>query len=103
MLPPDLKTEDLISQLDNLARTHLPHYAVPRYWIPLSKIPSDENGKLDRRWVSNTISAFATEELARFAVQRPISHITGQLLESEKEKLLGNCIIQVLGTTQIFN
>lgn len=102
VLSTDLKTKDLIFELDNLARTHLPHYAISRYWISLFKISSNENGKLDRRWVSNIISAFATEELARFAVQRSISHITGQPLESEKEKILGTCIIQVLGTTQIF-
>ena len=102
VLLPDLQVKDLIFRLDNLAKTHIPHYAVPRYWIPLSKVPSDANGKLDRRWVRNTISALASEELAHFAVQQQISRIVGQPLESEKEKVLGTCIAQVLGTTQIF-
>lgn len=99
---PDLQATDLIIRLDNLAKTHLPRYAIPRYWISLCNLSSDANGKQDHRWVRNTLFALTREELARFAVQRPVSRVVGQSLEATKEKVLGNWIAQVLGPREIF-
>ena len=87
----DEQTTDLAFRLDDLLRAHLPHYAVPHYWVPLSKIPSDANGKVHRLSVQNAISALSKDELVCYTVQRRDSCVVGQPLESEKEKILGMC------------
>ena len=96
------QTTDLVLRLDDLLRAHLPSYTVPRYWVPLSKIPSDINHKLDRLSVRNTISALSKDELGHFTLGRRHTYFVGQPLESEKEKKLGVCISEVLGTTELF-
>jgi len=98
------QTTSLALRLEDLARAHLPHYAVPRYWVPLSKVPTDANGKLDRLAVRKAISALSKNELACFTVQRGHSCVVvGQPLESEREKILGMCFREVLGTTALFS
>lgn len=98
----DKQTTDLASRLNDLVGAHLPQYAVPRYWVPLSRVPSDANGKIDRSSVRTAISALSKDELACFAVQRMHCFIVGHTLESKNEKVLGMCFSEVLGSTELF-
>ena len=93
----DPQDRHLISRPKTQAKTYM-----PRYWIPLSSILFNMNGKLHRRRVYEIISVLAMEELALFTVQRPDTRPARRFLESEKEKILGTCIAQVLGTTEMF-
>ncbi|TAQ85239.1 hypothetical protein B7494_g6435 [Chlorociboria aeruginascens] len=60
----DKQTTDLASGLNDLVGAHLPQYVVPRYWVPLSRVPSDANGKIDRSSVRTAILALSKDELA---------------------------------------
>jgi acyl-coenzyme A synthetase/AMP-(fatty) acid ligase len=88
ILKPDKQTIDLTSRLDDLLRVHLPQYAVPRYWVPLSRVPSDTNSKMDRSSVRTTITAMSKGDLAYFAIQKRHFRGIGHTLESKNEKVI---------------
>jgi aryl carrier-like protein len=46
---PENQTADLVDQLRSRIRTTMPQYMVPAYFVPLTSLPLNHNGKLDRR------------------------------------------------------
>jgi acyl-CoA synthetase (AMP-forming)/AMP-acid ligase II len=47
--------------LPSMLRDHLPHYMIPSIYIPVSSLPTNTNGKLDRkrlREIANQLDAY---------------------------------------------
>ncbi|KAG9230477.1 hypothetical protein BJ875DRAFT_546147 [Amylocarpus encephaloides] len=101
VLRPNKETSDLVSRLDHLLRLQLPQYSVPRRWVPLSRVPTLPNGKVDRTAVHAAILALSKRELENFAVHRMPPLGGGRALESKNEKLLGISFGEVLGSTDL--
>lgn len=92
---------ELVAQLHELAKGFLPSYAVPSYWVPLSSVPIDRNGKINRQRVRDVISALSLEELGKFTFEEKTDK-PGTPLEAEKEKIIGMCIREVLSVGEVY-
>lgn len=48
-LVPNEPQEDLEEQMSAILKTHLPHYMIPNFFVLLSALPKNSNGKVDRK------------------------------------------------------
>ena len=55
------------SDIQHYLSQHLPDYMIPRLWIPLSKLPVNTSGKIDRLSVSKYVNDLGAEELASYS------------------------------------
>lgn len=55
------------SDVQHYLSQHIPEYMIPRLWIPLSKLPVNPNGKIDRLSLSEYIHRLGAEDLASYS------------------------------------
>ncbi|KAK9718486.1 hypothetical protein K7432_005451 [Basidiobolus ranarum] len=71
--------ESHIEELKSQVREHLPPYMVPNIWIPLSAIPTNTSGKIDRNKLStffNTLSLEAVVGLSGSSKEKDTTALT---------------------------
>ncbi|KAI1538334.1 EntF Non-ribosomal peptide synthetase modules [Pyrenophora tritici-repentis] len=60
--------EDLVALQTSLSGA-LPHYMLPNYFIPISRVPLTTNGKTDRRKLKELVSSLTREQLLEYGLQ----------------------------------
>ncbi|KAH5402212.1 hypothetical protein HBI32_167770 [Parastagonospora nodorum] len=68
ILPLDPIKEDLVALQTSLSKV-LPHYMLPNYFIPISRVPLTMNGKTDRRKLKELVSTLTREQLFEYGLQ----------------------------------
>ncbi|KZM25032.1 uncharacterized protein EKO05_0006126 [Ascochyta rabiei] len=63
----DQKMSTLTGQIRSLLVDTLPEYMVPRIFLPLAKLPTNSNGKLDRAKLKEHARNLSTNELLKYA------------------------------------
>ncbi|ORX92132.1 hypothetical protein K493DRAFT_377413 [Basidiobolus meristosporus CBS 931.73] len=92
----------------------LPHYMVPVEWVPLSRLPTNSSGKVDRRSLSTIFEQINIEGVGNFgfrrnitpisprtAVESSIQKIWSEVLDCPEEKIGINESFQSLGGDSI--
>ncbi|KAL9474318.1 hypothetical protein ACSS6W_008698 [Trichoderma asperelloides] len=55
------------SEVQHYLSQHIPVYMIPHLWVPLKKLPVNQNGKIDRLSLSKYINGLSAEELASYS------------------------------------
>ncbi|CAA9964992.1 HC-toxin synthetase [Pyrenophora teres f. maculata] len=71
VLPLDPIKEDLVALQTSLSGA-LPHYMLPNYFIPISRVPLTTNGKTDRRKLKELVSSLTREQLLEYGLQNSL-------------------------------
>lgn len=91
-----LEFNSLISELSEKLSSTLPSYMIPRYWIPINRIPTQGMGKTDRKTLLALASTYDFTESSRRQITVRSSNGTefelvrklwSKLLRVEEEKL----------------
>lgn len=96
------QTRTISLRLEAYAKVHLPSYAVPRYWIPLTSPPLDQNSKLNRGLVRKLVSSLPERDILQYSVSGGHLKGLGTPLQSRIEKLLGKCFAEIFGIANLF-
>jgi non-ribosomal peptide synthetase component F/aryl carrier-like protein len=93
----------LVAEFEELARSHLPTFAIPRHWVPCKDISLDSNGKVNRRAANEYIAGLSDAELDRFAAWPGKNLLNdARAPETSVELVLAECFSQVLGPSELF-
>lgn len=68
VLPLEPIKENLVALQASLSGA-LPHYMLPNYFIPISRVPLTMNGKTDRRKLKELVSSLTREQLLEYGLQ----------------------------------
>ena len=75
----------------------LAHYMIPKFIIPLEKMPMLPSGKTSRKELKAMASSLDPVELSRYALDSTISEGTVEVPETAEQKILQQAWAQVLG------
>ncbi|TPX56168.1 hypothetical protein PhCBS80983_g04735 [Powellomyces hirtus] len=86
-LPADVFAQSITVALTALARSALPYYMVPSMWVPMTRLPFNKNGKIDKKALKQLEVTRATRSSSEF--KQP-SNASEQEIFDVVKKLLGN-------------
>ena len=91
-LPPTDKLREAFNQLRKALFEILPAYMVPNLFLPISKIPLNPSGKLDRRATRTLVEAIDPEQIQRYlSIERKLA------ATSRTERVLQTLWADILG------
>jgi amino acid adenylation domain-containing protein/non-ribosomal peptide synthase protein (TIGR01720 family) len=89
------------SDVQHYLSQHVPEYMIPRLWVPLRKLPVNQNGKTDRLSLSKYINSLSAEELASYSESNNSQADEEELPATTTERQIREIWSNVLNVTNI--